>query len=133
MKFFYKRYAPGLFRPVIPIEIKANTKSVRYEALIDSGADLCIFDGQIAQVLGISVRKGQKRFVGGITGTERPFFVHPVLILIGGWDYEIAAGFMPDLPPFGYGVLGQKGFFEHFIVKFDYSKAEIEVRPKLSN
>src|SRR3989338_9074683 len=90
MKFFYKRYAPGLFRPVIPIEIKANAKPVRYEALIGSGADLCIFDGQIAQVLGISVRKGQKRFVGGITGTERPFFVHPVLILIGGWDYEIA-------------------------------------------
>ncbi len=133
MKFFYKRYAPELIRPVIPVEIKANSRSIRYEALIDSGADLCIFDAQIAQILGINIRQGKRQLVGGITGTERSFFVHPVHISIGGWDYGIEVGFMPDLPPFGYGVLGQKGFFEHFLVKFDYSKTEIEVKPKLQN
>ena|SRR3989344_4963242 len=133
MKFFYKKYAPGLFRPVIPVTIKANTKFVIYEALIDSGADLCIFDAQLATILGVSLGKGKKKKVGGITGNLQFFYVHQVIIEVGGWDYEIEAGFMPNIPPYGYGILGQTGFFENFVVKFDYSKAEVEIKPRVRN
>lgn len=42
MKFRYKKYGPGVLRPVIPIEVIKNGLEVPYEVLIDSGADLCI-------------------------------------------------------------------------------------------
>ena len=34
---------------------------------------------------------------------------------------------MPGLTRLGHGILGQKGFFENFIVKFDLRKGEIEL------
>ena len=46
MKFKYKRYG-SISRPVIEITLKNQNKSVRYEVLIDSGADLCLFDEEI--------------------------------------------------------------------------------------
>lgn len=30
----------------------------------------------------------------------------------------------------GYGLLGQKGFFDIFIVKFDLIKKEIDIKPR---
>ncbi len=53
MKFGYKKYGPGIFRPVIPIEVIYNGTAVPYEVLVDSGADICIFDAQIAEILGL--------------------------------------------------------------------------------
>jgi hypothetical protein len=133
MKFRYKRFTSSLIRPVIPIEIKNSSHTVRYEALIDSGADFCIFDAQLADVLGIDTEMGFKQLVGGITGIEQPYYIHKIELSVGGWKHEINAGFMPEMPDFGYGVLGQVGFFDNFSVKFDYSKAEIEVMPNHHN
>lgn len=42
MKFPYKRVAPGLIRPIIPIELSYQGISIPYEVLIDSGADFCV-------------------------------------------------------------------------------------------
>lgn len=133
MKFYYKRYSPGIVRPVIPVELRSGNKRVRYEALIDSGADECIFDSQLASILDINFRNGKRRIVGGITGAKQNFYACPVTIDVGGWSFEIMAGFMPNMPDFGYGVLGQRGFFENFVVKFDYSKLEIELQAKIKN
>lgn len=58
MKFKYKNYGYGVIRPVIPIEIIYNKISVPHEVLIDSGADLCIFDAQIGEILGLDIASG---------------------------------------------------------------------------
>ncbi|MDO8259932.1 MAG: hypothetical protein Q7T50_00350 [Candidatus Magasanikbacteria bacterium] len=39
-------------------------------------------------------------------------------------------GFSYDIAKHGYGVLGQKGFFDLFAVKFDLKKEQIELTPK---
>ena len=127
MKFRYKRYGPGILRPVIPIRIRFQNRSVGYEVLVDSGADSCIFDAQIADILGIELAAGDRRMVAGITGVQRPYFTHPVTIGVGERAFEIVAGFLPDMPPLGYGVVGQHGFFDHFIVRFDLGREEIEL------
>lgn len=54
MQFPYKKFGEYL-RPVIPIKIKYNNASVGYEVLVDSGADLCIFDAEI------KVGRGRRR------------------------------------------------------------------------
>ncbi|MBI4160302.1 MAG: aspartyl protease family protein [Candidatus Yanofskybacteria bacterium] len=132
MKFKYKKYGPGILRPVIPVEItyKDKDRAVPYEVLVDSGADFCIFDAQIAEVLGIDVLRGDKQEVWGITGVGEPYYVHDVTLKVGGWPYSVRVGFLPNIARMGYGVVGQKGFFDIFVVKFDFLKEEIELIPR---
>jgi hypothetical protein len=130
MKFKYKKYAPGILRPVIPIEIVYEGRAVTYEVLVDSGADFCIFDAEIGELLGINVKEGEPQKVSGITGVVEFYYVHPVTIKVGGWSFSIKAGFLPNIARLGYGVVGQKGFFDIFVVKFDLLKEEIELKER---
>jgi len=130
MKFRYKKYGPKILRPVIPVEIIHNGTGVSYEVLVDSGADLCIFDAQVGEILGIDVEKGEKNLVSGVTGSPEPYYVHPITIKVGGWSYKIKAGFKPNTSRLNYGVVGQNGFFDIFVVKFDLLKSEIELKSR---
>lgn len=130
MKFKYKKYGPGILRPVIPIEVIYKNISVPYEVLVDSGSDFCIFDAEIAVILGIDIYKGEENIVAGITGVRESYYVHPIQIKVGGWVYKIKAGFLPNIADLGYGVVGQRGFFDLFVVKFDFNKGEIELKPR---
>ncbi len=130
MKFSYKKI-DGVVRPVIPIEIHHGDVGLRYEVLVDSGADMNIMSAEIAEALGIDVKSGEKKSVGGITGERQPFYVHNIQIRVGGWVYsDVEVGFMLDMPNYGYGVVGQRGFFEFFKVIFDLQKEEIELKLK---
>lgn len=130
MRFKYKRYGPGILRPVIPVELVYRDRAVSFEVLVDSGADFCIFHGQLAEVLGINMSKGREEQVYGITGIEETYYVHPVTLVVGGWKYQIEAGFLPEMTPKAFGVVGQKGFFDLFIVKFDLLKEEVELKER---
>ncbi|PIP23046.1 MAG: hypothetical protein COZ91_00315 [Candidatus Nealsonbacteria bacterium CG_4_8_14_3_um_filter_39_7] len=127
MKFSYKKYGTRAVRPVIPVELSYKDRSISYEVLVDSGADFCIFDAQIGELLGIEIKDGKKEEVAGITGVIQPYYVHDIIIKIGGWPYEIKAGFLPNIAQLSYGVVGQIGFFDIFIVRFDLLKGEIDL------
>ena len=115
-------------RPVIPIKLKHGTSSVNYEVLVDSGADLCILDSGMKKLLGLDITGGKPYNVGGIAGQSAKYYVHTVEMEIGGWPYKIEAGFLPNVSGFNYGVVGQKGFFDIFTVKFDLSKGEVKLK-----
>jgi len=131
MKFRYAKYGQTL-RPVIPIKLKNGGEEIGYHVLVDSGADMCLFDAEIGEAIGIDIKKGQMRQVFGIGGKASIYYWHKVTIEVGGWEYKIAAGFMPGgngrVAP--YGVVGQLGFFEFFKVIFDRTKEEIEIKRK---
>lgn len=136
MKFKYKKYLAGVgsrLRPVIPIQVSNpdTGKSTGYEVLIDSGSDICLFDTQVGEVLDLTFgkhnRAGQVR---GITGDSEVIYKEKVEIKVGGWPFTINAYFK-DLPREArYGVVGQDGFFNLFVVKFDFLKEEIELKPR---
>lgn len=130
MKFQYKKYGPGVLRPVIPVEISYKDHSVPYEVLVDSGADFCIFDAEIGELLGIDIESGEPQTVGGITGAPEKYYVHVVTLKVGGWPYSLKVGFLRNIARLGYGVVGQKGFFDVFVVKFDLLKEEIEIKER---
>ena len=132
MKFKYKRYGLETLRPVIEIKLRSNSQSLRYEVLVDSGADICIFNSEAGEALGIDIKKGKPREVFGVGGKASLYYLHVIEIEVGGWTYNIEAGFMPDVAGkvMPYGIVGQKGFFENFIVKFDLKKEEIELQPR---
>lgn len=130
MKFQYKKFGQFL-RPVIPVKLKYKDRSIGYEVLVDSGADLCIFDAEVGDFLGIDIKNGRPDTVGGIAGQTATYFIHHLEIEVGGWPYKIEAGFLPRVSgSFNYGVVGQKGFFDRFIVKFDLLKEEIELKER---
>jgi hypothetical protein len=131
MKFVYKRFASGVERPIIPIIVRnpITQQLVRYLALVDSGADRCIFAGEIGELISLDVTTGVEHTVSGvIAGQTRPYYLHDVEIEVGGWRRLAAVGFMPDLAPNGHGLLGQAGFFDLFsFVKFERPKGTIEL------
>lgn len=140
MKFKYlKFYLPqkskffgnAIIKPIIPINIFYKDKSLKYGALIDSGADFCIFDAEIGEYLGLSIQLGDKEIFGGIQEKGgATAFLHEITLDIGGWDYKTIIGFSYDIAKHGFGILGQKGFFDIFIVKFDLVKEHIELKER---
>ena len=128
MKFRYKKYGPAVLRPVIPIEIIGDDIEVPYEVLVDSGADICIFDSHIADILEIDVVKGERHQVSGLTGFPEFYYLHDISIKVGGLEYKTEVGFM-SMKGSAYGIVGQKGFFDKFTVKFDLQKEDIEIKP----
>src|SRR3989344_4829557 len=113
MKFYYKKYGTQTLRPVIPVKLKNNNVVIGYEVLVDSGADLCIFDEEIAEAIGIDVKNGMPQEVFGVGGKASIYYLHVVEIEVGGWTYKIKAGFMPNVAGriIPYGIVGQRGFF----------------------
>ena len=129
MKFKYKKFGAAILRPVIPVTIGYEGHSVTYEALVDSGADICIFDTELGEVLGIDVESGVRQEVSGVGGgSPEPTYLHEVSLSVGGHVFSVVVAFKANFARFGHGVLGQRGFFEQFVVKFDLAKEEIELK-----
>lgn len=123
-------FGSHILKPIIPIELKHKEIHTRYAILIDSGADFCIFDAWLAEYLGIKLENSKFVIFSGVSGSPAKAFFAPVEINVGGWKFKAEVSFSYEISPRGYGILGQKGFFEYFTVKFDLKKEEIELKPK---
>lgn len=112
-----------ILRPIIPFSIKYKDRALRFEALIDSGADFNIFPIEIATKLGIILKdSGNTSFVGVggniIDGTKAE-----VILEIGSYKIQTKVVFALV----ENGILGQYGFFDLFKVNFDLRKKIIEI------
>jgi hypothetical protein len=109
-----------IWRPVLPIILFANRKqSAPIRAIVDTGADGCVFHGQIGDSLGFDVRSGTPHGFGGVAGTQAIGYMHKVRIHAAGSSYETMVTFCYELAMVG--ILGQLGFFDHFIATFDWT------------
>ena len=120
MKFNYKKLTKGLDRPIIRIELRnpRSLQQISFLALVDSGADICLMPGDLATLIGIDVAAGERR----------PYYLHDVDLGVGGNFATTSVGFMTDLAPNGYGLLGQRVFVSRFsFVKFEHAKGAVEV------
>ena len=116
----------------MPIKLRSNGSEIEYEVLVDSGADMCIFHAEVGEALGIELTKGKPFEVFGVGGKASLYYLHPVAIEVGGWEYNIQAGFMADVAGriMPYGIVGQRGFFDLFKIKFDLLKGDIELKTR---
>lgn len=140
MNFRYKKFplskkssffGTALLKPIIPLELTWKGRSLRYDALIDSGADFCIFDAEIAEYLGIEVKTGEALVFGGIQEVDSKAataYMHHVQLAVGGHPFTTSIGFSYDIADQGFGVLGQKGFFDYFKVTFNLPKEVVELK-----
>src|SRR5437762_356025 len=107
MKFSYFRFpreessplfGRAVLRPIIPITLSRGEHFIDYAALIDSGADFCIFDAEIGELLGIDVLSGDRiPFEGVQDSRPTEAFLHSVDFNIGKSKYTTTIGFSHDI------------------------------------
>ena len=132
INFSYKYVGDGRYRPIIPIEISTDTdNAISYEVLVDSGADISIFDAEVAEAIGITnLESGDKFVFSGITGEEEIGYLHIVTITVKDCSYQTTVVFSENIRDDGHGIVGQKGFLDYFAIKFDYYKKYVVLRKK---
>lgn len=133
MKYRYSAFTPvdinakWTKRPMLQIKIFGAEGSKSFGALIDSGADISLFNTEIAEALGIPLSSAHERKFTGISGTIPGYLVEKVKIKIEGTD---TAFFIPvcfvQSPTVGL-LLGQEGFFDQCRIKFEKHHDTFEV------
>ncbi len=127
---FSQVFTSQVLKPQITIVLKYQEKKQKLFALIDSGADACLFPKGIADILGIKIKDGQKIDFSGIGGTRTPFYFHEVDILFGEYQVKSKIGFSTQENIGVSGILGQQGFFEHFIISYHHKDQYIEIKKR---
>jgi len=114
-------------RPLIPVTISSGRKSARLLALIDSGADNTIFGEQVASMLGLDLHEAPADSYCGTSGHEQVARYRELSVRVGTVGYQAMVGFS-RLPCQVAGILGQNGFFDHFVVTLDQACGLITLR-----
>lgn len=115
-------------RPVIQIDFDNSNSGFSYLVLIDSGADYCLFHASIGEQLGLDIKRGTPLTFFGTSGTPQKAYFHKITFKVGGHNHIANVGFSYEMDGLAYGILGQDGFFNKWIVKFEYQKENIELK-----
>ena len=127
----YNVFGPHILRPIIPIGLSWGSQALESFALIDSGADLNLFDAELGAALGIDVLDGEAvPFSGAQEGRPTIAYLHNVFLVVGTKRFQAPVFFSYHLNNNGHGLLGQRGFFDRFLVTFDYRKELIQLKDK---
>lgn len=115
-------------RPYIPVSIRSRNGSIpSLLALVDSGADFCMFDGALSSALDLDLSPLQQIKLSGINGSAVGYVAH---LEIGIHDHFIPVPvvFSFDFSPVGFGgIIGQVGFFDAFKIEFDRANREVHL------
>ena len=117
-----------LKRPIVEITLRKGDRSIQCEALIDSGADYCLFPATLALALGITIPNNRSSaFAGTANATQFAYFETIQATIWNSSQFErpitfdLYAGFCETLEHIGIGLLGQQDFFPRFNVTFELS------------
>jgi len=90
-------------------------------AILDSGADQCLFPGFIVGLLGLDPQNARKSTFQGVGSVNQvSTFFDDIGITVGAMPkFAGTIAFSPALNQSGYGLLGQGEFFSRFKVDFD--------------
>lgn len=106
-------------RPTLVLTLRNGRNGLKCYALVDSGADHCIFPRSFMQRLGIDLLTAPVDMTSGVGSTNVPTHYCNVTLDLGVIDFQVYAGFTAGMDQFGIGLLGQDGFFDKFKITFD--------------
>lgn len=120
-----------VYKPLIRVNLlhqKTHKATPQITALIDSGADVCFCLRSIGIWLGISFDK--KRATHTFIAANRTKFEadkETVILSVANRNYSCPFFFTDVLPAETPIILGQFGFFDHFIITFNIQDKVIEI------
>jgi predicted aspartyl protease len=124
--FDYHKNSQGIYFPIIPVTlIDSESKKFDTTALIDSGANISIFNYDVAKQLGVEIEKGEEVFLGGVGGRIKGY-IHEIIIEVSGKSFKIPVVLSREYLV-SFNLLGRKGFFEEFKIAFDEKNRIIEL------
>jgi aspartyl protease len=105
-------------RPMIEVELRGPNGTFRELALVDSGADRSLVHREIADVLGLDYRQGERHKVIGVSGITDVWYAELEMRFAHTRStLKIPVGII-DTPYVGV-LLGQEGFFDHHRITFE--------------
>ena len=135
MKYRYTSFFPPestvrwIKRPMVQIEVSGPTGKRTFDALIDSGADVSLFNTQVAELLGFDLSRAKSRNFMGISGGIEAFTLEEVEIQVEGMESSIAIP-VSFVQTASVGLLlGEEGFFDAFRIKFEKDHDMFEIIP----
>jgi hypothetical protein len=107
-----------VWRPILTVKIiYQHATSKRFDAIVDTGSDYCLFNANIGASIGVKIINGPEGPLGGIIpGSRGKVYYHNIKLVVGSEIIDIKAGFSWDITE---NILGHFGFFENFIVTLD--------------
>jgi hypothetical protein len=116
--------------PLVSVRLATNKKHVNVWGLVDSGSDFCVFNSEIASILSVDIRAGKHFELFGFVGGSSNAWLHQVNLQLSEFPgVNINVAFTDSLMP-ELALLGQRGFFDNFQVRFLRFNNIIEIYPK---
>jgi len=107
----------GIYYPIVPLKLIHHGLELITDALIDSGANVSVFQGSISDYFGIDLFKGERIFLQGIGGRIAAYR-HYIDIEIGDFSFRSIIAFSTEMIPH-VNILGRHDFFQHFLIIFN--------------
>ena len=120
---FDYRYEKGSYYPIIELILEYKGKKIRTDAIVDSGASISIFKSDIAKVIGINLKDGEKRIFQGASA-KLIGYVHHLTMFINGHKIACRVAFSDDLQT-SFNLLGRETIFDKFLITFDEKDKKI--------
>lgn len=122
----------GFYRPKIPVIVSAGGLKTEVVGLIDSGSDYVLFPREIADAVGIELRKKSEE-AQGIGGKIKVRSGLVTITLKKGTRSKILQNMMIHVQEDERGIdeilLGRDPFFKYFKIEFDDNSRRVVLRP----
>jgi hypothetical protein len=110
------RFAP---KPILRLILLNGARELACHALVDSGAEDCIFPQSFMEQLGLDPKAAILEKSAGLGSSGIPtYFTNVKIAFRGIAEFPVFAGFTTGLERTGFGLLGQSGFFDRFHIQF---------------
>ena len=130
--FYYRkmksRVLGEILRPVADIRLQTRKgKWIKYEAFIDSGADITIIPYSVGKYIGFEMKEENLVQFQGVAGKNIPTILTKVRMRIGDVELEprVAWALIEEAPP----LLGRLDIFDRFNITFKEREGKIIFEP----
>jgi hypothetical protein len=125
MKIPYRIESGRVLRPMVNVDVLGRDGVIiPTEALVDSGADVSLFDMSFARASGVAIHPQLIEHISGVS-SSMDVFPATITVRILGHGFRMKVHFAERIDP---NLLGRDRFFHVFRVCFDEQKHEIDLR-----
>ena len=118
LEFPYLKDAQGRHAPIVYLQVWTGNRWLYLQAYVDSGASWSVFHVDVAQLLGINLKKAKRRYVTLGNGSVLPIYLQHIKVRFAGMEFLAPAGFS-DALRMGFNLMGRAGFFDRFLMCFN--------------
>jgi Aspartyl protease len=130
MKYRYTSLDPASKRriPLVKVTLAHQTRKVTVLAMLDSGADICVFNLGYALALGLDLSQCEQVTVSGVEGVAQDCYKTVIDLEPEGLSKITVPVLFIDSSGVD-GLLGQEGFFDQHVVTFNRKGDSFEIVP----